>query len=92
MPPSCPSLGAVLPSALARVVLELSGWASRLRGRRTPLTGDKAAELLSPAWTCLSNEFERDARCAPATGLTAGLATTAKWYRESGWLYAKRIP
>ena len=81
-----------LPSALARIVLEVSGWAGRLTGRRTVLTGDKAAELLAPAWTCLSREFERDARCSPATGLTAGLAATATWYRESGWLLAKRIP
>jgi nucleoside-diphosphate-sugar epimerase len=81
-----------IPSPVARLVLELRGWAGRLTGRRTMLSGDKAAELLAPAWTCLSREFERDARCSPATGLTAGLAATAAWYRESGWLFAKRIP
>lgn len=80
-----------LPAALARVVLELSGWASRLTGRRTLLAGDKAAELLAPAWTCLSREFERDARWSAPTALAAGLAATAAWYRESGWLFAKRI-
>ncbi len=81
-----------VPSGLARVVLELGGLASRLTGQRTPFTGDKASELLAPAWTCLSREFERDARWAAATALAAGLATTATWYRESGWLLAKRIP
>jgi nucleoside-diphosphate-sugar epimerase len=80
-----------LPAPLARVALELSGWASRLTGQRTMLSGDRAPELLAPAWTCLSREFDRDARWSAATGLTAGLAATATWYRESGWLYAKRI-
>jgi hypothetical protein len=72
-------------------VLEISGWASQLAGRRSLLSGDKAAELLAPAWTCVSREFERDARRSPATGTTAALAATAAWYRESGWLFAKRI-
>jgi nucleoside-diphosphate-sugar epimerase len=80
-----------LPAAVARIALELSGWASRLTGQRTLLSGDKAGELLAPAWTCVSREFERDARWSAATGTTAGLAATAAWYRESGWLFAKRI-
>lgn len=79
-----------VPAAVARVVLEISGWASRLSGRRTLLSGDKAAEFLAPAWTCASRDFERDARWSAGTALPAGLAATAAWYRESGWLFAKR--
>jgi 2-alkyl-3-oxoalkanoate reductase len=79
-----------LPAAAARVVLELNGWVSRLSGRRSPFSGDKASELLAPAWTCVSREFERDARWSALAALTAGLAATAAWYRESGWLFAKR--
>jgi nucleoside-diphosphate-sugar epimerase len=78
-----------VPPAVARIALELSGWAARLTGQRTLLSGDKAAELLAPAWTCTSREFERDARWSAATPLAAGLAATAAWYRESGWLFAK---
>ena len=81
-----------LPAALARIALELNGWIAQLSGRRTMLSGDKAAELLAPAWTCVSREFARDARWSAATPLAAGLAATAAWYRESGWLFAKRIP
>ena len=80
-----------VPAPVARVVLELSGWASRLTGQRSLLSGDKAAELLAPAWTCVSREFERDARWSAATALTPGLAATAAWYRESGWLFARRV-
>lgn len=79
-----------LPAALARVALELNGWTSRLSGRPSLFSGDRAAELVAPAWTCLSREFERDARWTARTGLTSGLEATAAWYRESGWLFAKR--
>jgi nucleoside-diphosphate-sugar epimerase len=78
-----------VPGAAARIVLEVSGWIGQITGRRTLLSGDKADELLAPAWTCSSREFEKDARWKAATGLAAGLAATAAWYRESGWLFAQ---
>ena len=60
-----------VPGAAARIVLELSGWVSQVTGRRTLLSGDKADELLAPAWTCESREFARDARWSAATVTSA---------------------
>jgi nucleoside-diphosphate-sugar epimerase len=81
-----------VPPPFVRAVLEIGGWVSRLSGQRSLLSGDRASELLAPAWTCLAGDLERDAHWSARTPLAAGLAATAAWYRESGWLFARRLP
>jgi len=75
-----------LPDAVVRAALSMAGAAARLRGRPSLLDPAKAAELLAPAWTCSSAALERDTAWRARIGLAEGLAETARWYRDAGWL------
>jgi nucleoside-diphosphate-sugar epimerase len=75
-----------LPAPLVRGVLGLTGSASRALGRAPLLDGDKARELLAPAWTCSSDALRHDAGWEAALPLEPGLKETARSYRVAGWL------
>jgi nucleoside-diphosphate-sugar epimerase len=75
-----------LPGALVRAVLAANGRIARARGRATLLDGDKASELVAPGWVCSSEALRRDAGWTARIPLEAGLAETARSYREAGWL------
>jgi nucleoside-diphosphate-sugar epimerase len=75
-----------VPAWLVRGALDVSGFASRAVGRAPLLDGDKARELLAPAWTCSSKALRRDAGWEAAVPLEPGLKETADSYREAGWL------
>jgi len=75
-----------VPSGLGRVLLTAIGWAAWTVGVRTLLSGDKANELLADAWVCTTEAIERDTRWKASVPLSEGLARTAAWYREAGWL------
>lgn len=78
----CPTL----PGPLVRGLLGAAGAARRALGRAPLLDGDKARELLAPAWTCSSEALRRDAGWTAEVPLEAGLAATARACREAGWL------
>jgi nucleoside-diphosphate-sugar epimerase len=75
-----------LPAPLVKGVLSLTGLASRAVGRAPLLDGDKARELLAPAWTCSSDALRRDAGWEAVLPLTPGLEDTVRSYRVAGWL------
>jgi len=75
-----------IPAALARAVLWTVGSLAHLAGRATFLSADKANEYLAPAWTCRGDALTRDTGWRAEIDLEAGLARTAAWYREVGWL------
>jgi nucleoside-diphosphate-sugar epimerase len=75
-----------LPRWLAVGALSLTGTAARLAGRATILTTDKAHEFFQPAWTGDPTPLMRDSGWTPTHDLDTGLAATAAWYREQGWL------
>lgn len=75
-----------LPEWLSRGVLTLTAAAARVAGRATVLTPDKANEFFQPAWLGDPAPLERDTGWRAAHDLAAGLAETAAWYREQGWL------
>ena len=75
-----------LPAPIVRLGLGLNGRVAWILGRSTLLTGDKAAELLAPAWTASGEALARDAGWLAATALDRGLEMTVRWYREAGWL------
>jgi nucleoside-diphosphate-sugar epimerase len=75
-----------LPAPLVRATLGLAGFLSRAVGRAPLLDGDKASELLAPAWTCSSEALRRDAGWEAKIPLGRGLEETARSYRELGWL------
>lgn len=75
-----------IPKAVVRPALTVSGWCARLLGRATLMSGDKAPEITAEAWTCSSAALERDSGWRAEYDTDRGLAATASWYREQGWL------
>jgi len=75
-----------LPAVLARAVLWTVGSLAHLAGRATFLSADKANEFLASAWTCQGDALTRDTGWRTEINLEPGLARTAAWYREVGWL------
>ena len=75
-----------IPPAVARALLWTVGSLAHLAGRATFLSADKANEYLAPAWTCRGDALTRDTGWRAAVDLEPGLARTAAWYREVGWL------
>lgn len=54
--------------------------------RETPLTRDKARELLSGNWICDISKARQELGYTPSVLLTQGLRRTISWYQEVGWL------
>jgi nucleoside-diphosphate-sugar epimerase len=75
-----------LPEWVARGALGMTGAVARLTGSTTLLTPDKANEFFQPAWTGDPTALIDDTGWRPAHDLAAGLAATAQWYRQIGWL------
>lgn len=75
-----------LPEAFSRGLLAVTGTATRLAGRATLLNRDKANEFFQPAWTGDSAPLTRDTGWRARHDLATGLAATAAWYRDQGWL------
>jgi nucleoside-diphosphate-sugar epimerase len=75
-----------LPPFVVRAALRVGGAAARLRGAATLLDADKAAEILAPAWVCSTDALTRDTGWQATTPHAAGLAATARWYEQAGWL------
>jgi nucleoside-diphosphate-sugar epimerase len=75
-----------LPATLARSLLTVTGMLARIAGRATVLNRDKANEFLAPAWTGDPAPLARDTGWEARYDLAAGLADTARWYREQGWI------
>lgn len=50
------------------------------------LTRDKVHELEPAAWVCSSEAAARDAGWRAPTALETGVAATARWYRDEGWI------
>ena len=70
-----------------RALLKLAGRADRwIRGERAKLTPDRAAYFAHPDWTVSPERSAPRALWAPAIATDEGLAATARWYREAGWL------
>jgi nucleoside-diphosphate-sugar epimerase len=47
---------------------------------------DKAREMIQEKWVCSSEKAVGDLGWSPRIPVEEGLATTAKWYREHGFL------
>ncbi len=75
-----------IPRWVAGAALTATGAWSRLTGRRTILYPDKIHELFQDAWTADPARFTAATDWRPEWNLERGLAHTAQWYRENGWL------
>jgi len=75
-----------IPDALLRAAGVLAEEFARRRGVRPLFSRDKAVEFLAPGWVCDSGRAARELGWRPARPLADGLAATARWYREHGWI------
>jgi nucleoside-diphosphate-sugar epimerase len=75
-----------LPETVATIAGMVADALARVRGRPDIFSSQKVIEMLAPAWVCSSDKAARDFGWRAATPLSEGLATTARWYREHGWL------
>lgn len=70
-----------------RPLLKLAAHADRLaRGDRAKLTPDRAAYMAHPDWVSDPAKRPDPSLWAPEIAFAEGLAATAAWYREAGWL------
>jgi nucleoside-diphosphate-sugar epimerase len=72
-----------MPSALVRAGASLDGL---LRGAKAKLTPDRAAYFCHPDWTIDPAKRPPVELWKPRIETAAGLAKTAAWYRDHGWL------
>jgi nucleoside-diphosphate-sugar epimerase len=75
-----------LPETVATAAGVVADVLARVRGRPDIFSSQKVIEMLAPAWVCSSDKAARDFGWRAATSLSEGLAATARWYREHGWL------
>jgi len=70
-----------------RPLLRLAARLDRLvRGDKAKLTPDRAAFFSHPDWVVTSGRFPPPDLWHPAIETNQGLAATAVWYRDKGWL------
>jgi nucleoside-diphosphate-sugar epimerase len=70
-----------------RPLLKLAARGDRLvRGARAKLTPDRAAYMAHPDWVSDPAKRPDPALWTPEITFAEGLAATAAWYREAGWL------
>lgn len=75
-----------LPEFVAAAAGRIADLYALARGRPEIFSSQKVIEMLAPAWVCSADKAARDFGWRASTPLPDGLATTARWYREHGWL------
>lgn len=58
----------------------------RVRHRASALTPDRVSEVRALNWACSSQAIRDELGWQPTTTLAEGIAATAHWYRDAGWL------
>jgi nucleoside-diphosphate-sugar epimerase len=75
-----------LPESMISLIARASDLVTQATGKPGMLTRDKVNELIPDAWVCSGDEAARDTGWRARTPLAEGVATTARWYRDEGWL------
>jgi nucleoside-diphosphate-sugar epimerase len=75
-----------VPQWLVRAAAAASEFGAALAGRATIFNRQKVRELLASGWLCETEAARRDLGFEARIPLPKGLAETAAWYREQGWL------
>lgn len=75
-----------VPQWLVRAAAAASEFRAAAAGRATIFNREKARELLASGWLCETEAAKRDLGFEARIPLPKGLAETAAWYREQGWL------
>jgi nucleoside-diphosphate-sugar epimerase len=75
-----------LPMAALWALCCLQEAVSRLTRRPGMLSRQKYAELRAPGWVCDPSRLRQELGFVCGTTLKSGIAETAAWYRQQGWL------
>jgi len=75
-----------VPAGLLKGAGWLGGTAARLAGQPAMVSSGKVRELLHENWGVEPAELWREPGRPPQFGLQDGFSSTARWYREAGWL------
>jgi nucleoside-diphosphate-sugar epimerase len=77
----------ILAFRVPRVVMDAGARIDELvRGREAKLTRDRAAYFAHPDWTADSTKGVPHSLWRPSIPSDEGLAATARWYRDHGWI------
>lgn len=75
-----------VPQPVVRAAAVLCDAIGRIAGRSVPLNRSRFAELSAEGFVCRVDRLRERLGVAAAIDLAAGLAETAEWYRDAGWL------
>ncbi|UAK24234.1 NAD-dependent epimerase/dehydratase family protein [Sphingomonas nostoxanthinifaciens] len=77
----------VLPLSIPKVLLLAGSWADRtIRRDKAKLTRDRVAYFCHPDWTAAPHARPPADLWQPKIDGATGLAATARWYEQAGWL------
>lgn len=77
----------VITLSTPRPLLDLGAWLDRMiRRDKAKLTADRVAYFCHPDWMVDPGRGAPESLWKPKIETEKGLAETAKWYREAGWL------
>jgi len=80
------ALSLPVPHWIVKSVAACTETWGRLAGSPAMFNRDKAREMIQEKWVCSSEKAVGDLGWSPRIPVEEGLATTAKWYREHGFL------
>jgi nucleoside-diphosphate-sugar epimerase len=80
-----------VPDPLVRTAGAIAEAVARWRGEVPLFSRDKAREFLATGWVCDPSRAAADLGWRPRWSLDEGLAQTAAWYRERGWIRVRTI-
>ena len=80
-----------VPEPIVHAAGMLAEEVARWRGMVPVFSRDKAREFLATGWVCDASRAAADFGWRPRWPLTEGLAQTAAWYRERGWIRVRTI-
>lgn len=80
-----------LPEPLLRLAGVLAEEAARAADRVPLFSRDKVREFLADGWVCDPSRAMGELGWRPARTLDTGLAETAAWYRERGWIGSRSM-
>lgn len=75
-----------VPLALVWLLTRVNALVGRLRGSALYLNPDKWQEIKQAGWLCHGGRAHRELGFSPQWPLARGMAHTAQWYGQAGWL------
>jgi nucleoside-diphosphate-sugar epimerase len=76
----------LVPQFSKAALLRFAALDRTLRGGKAKLTIDRVNYMTHPDWVCSKRKAPPEGRWTPRVEAREGLKTTARWYREAGWL------